>query len=157
MKRLLSFILLLPLTLHAAWPQGDYTEVRAFAYNLKGETHRLIIEDGKLSGTVANKNGVLLTPRQIKNLVAAVASKHPKHPHAACFVPRHAFVFYDATHTPFAWLEVCFECLNVNSVPDGADEDVDFPALAELCRELDLPSSPGKDFRKGFEDFRPRQ
>ncbi len=155
MNRAILFLLaLLPLASRAAWPGGDYPEVRAFAYNLKGDGQQAIIENGKLSKTATSKTGVLLTPKQVRRLIAAVTGKHPEHPHAACFIPRHAFVFYDAAHTPRAWLEVCFECLNNRSTPEGISGDVDFPALAELCAELGLPSSPGRDFRKGFNDFR---
>lgn len=101
-----------------------------------------------------SKTGILLTHKQVRHLVVAVTGKHPSHPHAACFTPRHAFVFYDATQTPRAWVEVCFECLNNSSTPAGLADDVDFPALAELCAELRLPSSPGRDFRQEFEEFK---
>ena len=138
----------------ASWPGRRYPEVRAYAYNLKEGFPERIIQNGKLGKTVTSKTGVLLTPQQTQRLIAAVTGKHPSHPHAACFHPRHAFVFYDAAHTPGATLEVCFECLNNRSEPNGISGDSDFPALTELCTELRLPSSPGRDFRKGFDEFR---
>jgi len=138
----------------ASWPGAHFPEVRAYAYNLEGKGPQAIIEKGKLRETATNKAGVLLTPRQVHRLIAAITGTHPKHPHALCFTPRHAFVFYDASQTPRAWVEVCFECLNNRSEPSGASDESDFPALAELCAELQLPASPGHEFRKGFDDFR---
>jgi hypothetical protein len=153
-RALLLLLVMLPLTLRADWPGGDYPEVRAFAYNLKSQGPLPIIDNGLLSSSATSKTGILLTPAQVRRLIAAVTGKHPSRPLAACFTPRHAFVFYDAAHTPRAWLEVCFECLSTRSKPDDTADNVDFPSLAELCAELGLPSSPGKDFRKGFDEFR---
>ncbi len=155
MNRTILFLLAtMALTSCASWPGARYPEVRAYAYNLKGDGPKPIIENGTLSKTATSKTGVPLTPQQVQRLVAAVTGKHPSHPHAACFNPRHAFVFYDAAHAPRAWIEVCFECLNNQSEPNGIAGDADFPALAELCAELRLPSSPGRDFRKSFDEFR---
>ncbi len=138
----------------ASWPGRPYSEVRAYAYNLKGRGPLPIIENGMLSKTATSRTGVVLTPQQVQRLIAALTGSHPSHPHAMCFTPRHAFVFYDAAQTPRAWVEICFQCLNNRSEPSGISTHADFPALAELCAELRLPASPGRGFRKGFDEFR---
>ena len=94
-----------------------------------------------------------MTLEQVKRLIAAVTGEHPRHFRASCFFPRHAFVFYDAAHAPCAWVEVCFECSKTRGMPTGTAAYVDIPALAELCDELRLRLSPGKGYRKAFEEF----
>jgi len=141
----------------ASWPGKRYTDVRGYAdpttkfpelYDTRPDGSRRFKE------IVTAKTGIPLTPQQAQRLTAAVTGKHPSHPHAACFRPRHEFVFFDGPLTPGAHVSVCFECLNVYGTPKGLARDMDFPALAELCSELHLPASPGRDFRKGFEEFR---
>jgi hypothetical protein len=93
-----------------------------------------------------------LTPLQVQRLIGAVTGEHPDYPTAACFNPHHAFVFYDKSSKPRAWVDICFQCSGIRSRPFGMTENADFPSLGELCDELHLPSSPGPDYRRGFEE-----
>lgn len=158
MKRI-AFLLLCSLTLCscAPWPGKRYTDVRAYADPTTKfpELHDIRPDGSKqFKQTITAKSGIPLTPQQVQRLIAAVTGKHPAHPHAACFYPRQAFVFFKGPRTPGAHVLVCFECLNAYGAPKGLASDMDFPALAELCAELRLPGSPGREFRKGFDEFR---
>ena len=119
-------------------------EVCAYAYNPRvGETDPSILRDGKLSSTVVNKKGVVLTAEQSKRLVSSVTGKHPAtEAYAACFDPHHAFVFYDAAWKPVAWVEVCFECGNAEAELSQRGQICDVPVLEQLARELKLPLVP---------------
>ena len=155
MKTLFS-ILLIAMTIavaEAAWPEVSYTEVRGYAFNTKGGP-ATIIENDKLNASVVNPEGALLTVDQTKRLIAALTEKHPDHPRARCFNPRHAFVFYDGKKHAVAVVDVCFECLEANASPRGTIFPYDFPAIADLCAELKLKDAPDKDFRTWFDEFR---
>ena len=140
-------------TTAAKWPP-PFVEVRGYSYNRiepppgKDRTgHRRmyypLFEDNRLTGTVINKAGARLSANQVQRLLRAITGKHPEHLHAMCFNPHHGFVFYDASSKPVAWIEVCFECGNTESWPEGrklTEDDMD--ALLALCKELKLPHTP---------------
>jgi hypothetical protein len=127
----------------AGWPSLPYVEVRAYAYNAQGELDRAILKNGRLDRTVVNKTGIALTALQIKRLVAAVTGKRPApNGAAACFIPRHAFVFYNAAKKPIAGVELCFECANAYAKPYRNGQVYDIAALENLAKELKLPLVP---------------
>jgi len=135
--------LLFGATVFADWPRAEYTEIRAYAYNLDGRSRQhSILVAGKLHPTVVNPDGVLLTKAQEAKLIAAINGKHPTHPVASCFIPRHAFIFYHHRKV-VASVDICFECLVSDSTPAGISQPNDLPALDELCDELKLTKSPG--------------
>ena len=137
----------------ADWPAAAYTEVRAYAYNLDGHSRNpAIIVDGKLHPTVVNPAGVKLSKKQEVKLLAALNGKHSPHPVASCFIPRHAFVFYDHEKV-VASVDVCFECMATESTPKGIIYPDDLAALAELCDAMKLPRSPGPGYRRWLEEF----
>src|SRR5690349_17352581 len=75
------------------WPPQSYTEVRAFLYNLDSADALPCVDNGKLSPTVTDPNGVRLTDAQVARLISAVTGSHPDHDIAGCYVPHHAYVF----------------------------------------------------------------
>jgi hypothetical protein len=154
--RFLLFFLLPALSSFAdnSWPGIPFSEVRAYAWlgDTKKEQAEAVILPGMVLGPgVINKDGLLLTPRQVKRLLAAVNGKHPRVPIAACYAPHNAFVFYNADRKPVAFVEVCFDCLNYRIEPRGASDYADLVSLASLFDAQKLPlgaySSLG-EFRK---------
>ncbi len=138
-----------------AWPGVEYAEVRGYAFNFGGGPASIIV-DGKLNATVLNKEGALLTKAQLKRLIAALTEKHPSHPVALCFNPRHAFVFYDQSGKPVASVNVCFECLAATASPEGTVQPYDLAALADLSAELKLKRAPDSGFRKRLAEMSKR-
>ncbi len=138
--------------LHAkpAWPGVAYVEVRAYAYNSKGQGDPALFLNGILNDTVINRDGVLLNKDQVHRLIDAVTLESEQYAPAACFNPRHAFVFYSADHQPVANIRVCFQCLNYETKPYNSILYCDFQSLAKLCDELNLPLSPGPGFNTYF-------
>jgi hypothetical protein len=125
------------------WPGLPYAEVRAFAYNKTGFPDRLIIENGRLSGTVLNRHGVVLTAEQGRRLIAAVTGYRPRpETETMCFDPRHAFVFYSAAKKPIAWVELCFDCSRALAEPSVDGQVYDILALEKLASDLKLPLIP---------------
>ena len=125
----------------ASWPEREYKTVRGFAYNRKGDPDRPVIKNGRLDSSVVNRKGAVLNAEQTQRLLAAVTGKHPEHEWiAACFNPRHAFVFYDASDHPVASVAVCFECNNAETEPPQKDQSYDMAALEKLRAELKLPT-----------------
>ncbi len=125
------------------WPGAAYAEVRGYAYNKRGFPDLPILQHGRLSRTVLNKSGVVLTAAQTQRLIAAVTGDRllPESM-AMCFDPRHAFVFYDAAKKPVAWVELCFECAGALAEPHVKDQVYDVAALETLATELKLPLVP---------------
>ena len=79
----------------------------------------------------------------------AVDGKHPEHAIAACFVPRNAFVFFNAKKKPVAFLEICFGCLNSRAGPQRPFQPIALFSLAAIFDELKLPMGEYPDL-KGF-------
>src|SRR5687767_6066730 len=78
-----------------AWPPKGYTEVRAFLYNLDSHDSWPCVTNGHLDATMTDTNGVRLTDAQISRLLKAVTGKHPEHGVAGCYVPHHAYAYYE--------------------------------------------------------------
>ena len=124
---------------NGAWPPEHYTEVRAFLYNLDSHDSLPCVTDGRLDVSVVGTNGVRLTHAQISRFLAAVTGKHPKHEVAGCYVPHHAYVFYDQKHRIIGWAELCFGCLNYRASSRSAPAVFDIFTLQDLTVELGLP------------------
>jgi hypothetical protein len=141
----ISLVLMVSSALAAnnGWPGKPYGEVRAYAYNAEGDIDRPILKNGRLDHSVVNKRGIGLAPQQISRLVAAATGGRPlPRSMIACFNPRHAFVFYDASKKPVASVELCFECHNAAAEPQRPYQVFDVAALEKLARELKLPLIP---------------
>ncbi len=142
----ISLLIASAMTAAAGWPP-HFVEVRGYSYNrVKPTGDRMyypLFEDGQLSRTVINKAGARLSASQVQRLLKATTGKHPFVTHAMCFNPHHGFVFYDAANKPVAWVEVCFECSNIEYSPGGRNTcRADFTALLALSKELRLPHTP---------------
>lgn len=65
-----------------------------------------------------------------------------------CYVPHHAFIFFDAFRKPVAHVEICFMCKNTSQRPPLPREyEWNFPALETLCRKLQLPLPRDPEFQ----------
>ncbi len=121
------------------WPPNGYTEVRAFLYNLDSSDALPCVTNGVLDASVTDTNGVRLTDAQVSRFLKAVTGPHAKHLVAGCFVPHHAYVFYNRKHRIIGWAELCFGCLNYEASSPQAPAVFDILALENLTRELGLP------------------
>lgn len=54
----------------------------------------------------------------MKGKLNAISNNNPNKV-AACFWPKHAVVFYDENGNPYNWINICFECHNTRSFPEG--------------------------------------
>jgi hypothetical protein len=122
-----------------SWPPQNYKTIRAFLYNLEGNSSVPIIQDGKVSPTVVDPKGVVLDKSQAGQLIAAITGNHEEYPHMRCYMPRHAYVFYDAANKIVGWFEVCFECQNSRGSSKAAPVFVDLQSLKKLNQALKIP------------------
>lgn len=122
-----------------AWPPKHYTEIRAFLYNLDSHDGLACVTNGQLDASMTDTNGVKLSDVQVSRFLAAVTGKHPEHGVGGCYVPHHAYVFYDQRHRIVGWVELCFGCLNYQASSPSAPPVFDIFALENLTRELGLP------------------
>lgn len=129
--------------LGADWPDVKYTEVRAYYYNSASQYDlRIIDAKEKLDSTVTNPNGAILNPAQVKRLLAAINGRQRLHPITACYIPHHAFIFYNSWGRRVAVFEFCLECLKGSPDPNTTGPYYDYPALAELVSDLGLSLGP---------------
>lgn len=134
------------------WPGRSFSSVRAFVYDCDADKSVSFFQkDGRQHQGVIGA-GTVLTAAQTRRLLATLTMATPRRNHTACYVPHHAFVFYDASAQPVAHAEVCFNCTLLKSSPAGLPPHVDFPALWALLQEARVPVGPGrqiyKDLRK---------
>ena len=142
--------------LGADWPDAKYAVVRGYYYNTASEHDRRIIDrNEKLDSTVVNPDGVALNPAQVARLLAAINGRQRMHPITACYVPRHAFIFYNSWGRRVAVFEFGLECLKASPDPNTAGPFYNFPALADLLTELGLPLGPKfrtpREYRKTYD------
>jgi hypothetical protein len=127
----------------ADWPDVKYAQVRAYFYNTASEHDcRILDSKGHLDPSVTDKDGVVLNADQIARLLAAINGPQRLHPITACYVPHHAFIFYNSWGRRVAVFEFCLECLKGSADPNTAGPYYNYPALAELAADLKLPLGP---------------
>lgn len=157
MKQSLVLFLLTAVSLYAdeSWPNVQFVEVRAYAWPKEMQHCAVILEGMNLKPGFINKEGAVLTPEQTKRLLAAVNGKHPEHADYLCYIPHNAFVFYDISKKPVAFVEVCFGCLGSRISPVSSSKWRDLPAMAAIFEEIKLPLGDFPDlqsFKKHFQN-----
>lgn len=77
-----------------------------------------------LNPTAIPAKGLALSPAQVARVKRAFTVATGDQAVAACFVPRHGFVFEDAKGQVIGTLDVCFECSNYSIGAPGYDAQV---------------------------------
>ena len=126
----------------ADWPGVKFTEVRAFYYNDAGAFDIPILKNGRLNPGVENPEGNLLSKEQADRLLQILNTKRFEATEPGCFVPRHAFVFFDEQKHAVATYEVCIHCHSQLGSPAGLAPVTDFDAIVALIDELKLRLEP---------------
>jgi hypothetical protein len=125
------------------WPDVEFHEVRGYSFNFASNPQSRIFDvEGRLDPSVREKNGVALESAQIERLLKVVRNPKKVNGVTGCgFMPRHAFVFYDAAKKPVAQIEICFECWHVATKPNARVDGttVDFGELLKIYEELRIP------------------
>jgi hypothetical protein len=130
-----------------AWPPVAYKTVRAFAYDCDAE-HGVSFwkHNGRMHKGVLNAPGAVLSPSQVQRLVSDVVVGRPMDERKPCYVPHHAFVFYDAADKPVATLEICFTCRRFEPTPSGLPEQIGYDIPWTILKELNVPAERDKRF-----------
>ncbi len=122
------------------WPYKDISEVRAFIYDDTQEQQSSLLLNGRLHKGVINDGGVKLNKTQQDRLLKALFTTEKVHRGAKCYEPHHGFVFYDSDGKMFAHVELCFQCGNVASSPEGLPKvEWDWKMISDILKELDIP------------------
>lgn len=141
-----------------SWPGVRFVRVRAFVYDCDvDKTVGFLQKEGRICRGVINGPGVVLTSSQVNRLLSTLTMSTKRKGRTACFVPHHAFVFYDAADHVVAHAEICFNCTTLRSYPAGLPEHIDFPAIWSLLMEAGVPVGPGSQFYKDlYQSGQPR-
>jgi hypothetical protein len=140
----------------AAWPGKQYTEARLYHYNADGWPGRPFVRDGKMTDTITNKGGALLSESQVQRVLAALRTERPRSVTLGHSMPQYAIVFYDAHHRLVGLLQLDLFCLGYGAVP-GTRKFVsqpDYATIADVCGELRVGifnRYSTKEYRKNFE------
>ena len=136
------------------YPDVPFATVKGFAFNLgkKGRPECLmpVYDDGTLCKSVETP-GVVLNEQQKKRLLKLLSS--PKTfgaMEAKCFIPHHAFVFYDKNGKTVGQVSICFMCVGLRADPPvraqpksprrAALGKQGLKKLRALCNDLKLPA-----------------
>ena len=104
-----------------------------------------------------NPDGAVLSPSQVKRLLAAQARRVGAFTSVSgCFWPHHAFVFRDVRGRAVASIEVCFDCHKALFRPEDKRSNPKLWVFAEVFRELKLPfgDATSKELRDHGRKFR---
>lgn len=138
------------------WPHSTYAQVKIYVYNLhklyaigEGSTS-IIMEKDSINPDVANPDGLLLTPAQVKRLIPML--NYSSQPIIKrCFDPHHGIVFYDANGKPVHFASVCISCGGTEF--SGANANyVDYSAFVKFLKELRLPTDD-KGYQIYYQQF----
>lgn len=129
-----------------AWPRAPFKTVRAFAYDCEAEHGVSFFQKGRMHKGVLNAPGAVLSPSQVQRLLADVTKGEPLDDRKPCYVPHHAFVFYDAADQPVATLEICFTCRRFQATPPGLPEQIGYDVPWTIMKELNVPAERGKGY-----------
>ena len=97
------------------FPVEEFSNI--VAYQMNGEGEDAVFENGKLSKMVMGEQKELNAEQTMQLLEFLQDEKAFGGTPAACFSPRHAFVFYN-DERPVAHLTLCMECGWMKSTPD---------------------------------------
>ena len=158
MTRAIFLLLLLSVRCYAedVWPGLKFSEVRAYAWPDDKSTPAVILKEMTLKPGAINPDGAVLTAEQTKLLIKAVTGKRPGYPVAMCHIPHNAFVFYDASKKPVAFVEICFGCSNHRISPKGAADNLDLLGIAAIFDALKLPMGEYRDlaaYKRHFDEL----
>lgn len=98
-----------------------------------------MIIDDHLNPDRIPKEGVTLSEQQISRLLDAAVDFNHTDWEAACFEPRHGFVFYQADVAIAAHCTICFQCRGFRSGGGRFSNAPDYESLERLVQELGLP------------------
>lgn len=124
------------------WPQNEFAHVVAYCYEYSQDERgsSIVQKDGTHHRGIISAVTLRLSPEQDKKLRRLLLVPPKKHPGSAdCFLPHHAFVFYDAEWNPKAHISICFLCGNFTAHPKNIPRNLDLIGLRKLVRELGLP------------------
>jgi len=151
MKPLLAIITLLITSTFAfaGWLPREIHEVRAYVYDYtQGKGNSSLLKYGKIHKGVINDGGAKLDEKQIDRLKEAIRSSKERVPGVFCYMPHHAFVFFDKNGKPMGHIELCFQCGNVDSSPRGLpDKEWNWKEIKSILIELKIP------FKKTDKDY----
>lgn len=134
-----------------AWPPTQFATVRAFVYDCDADQSVSFFQkNGAVHRGVINGPGAVLTEEQVRRLMPALTTETVRKHRTACYLPHHAFLFYDATGRVVAHTEICFTCTLQRSSPAGLPEHINFQAVWDILREAGVPCGAGSQFYKAL-------
>ena len=132
-----------------AWPPAKFASVRAFVYDCDADQSvGFFQKDGSTHRGVINAPGALLDAAQVRRLMPALTTETVRKHRTACYLPHHAFLFYDAAGRVVGHTEICFTCTIQRSAPEGLPGHINFQAVWDILRELEVPCGDGSQFYK---------
>ena len=132
-----------------AWPPAKFASIRAFVYDCDADRSvGFFQKDGSMAKGIINGPGALLTEDQVKRLMPALTTETVRKHRTACYLPHHAFLFYNAAGQVVAHTEICFTCTIQRSSPAGLPEHINFQAVWDILREAGVPCGDGSQFYK---------
>ncbi len=132
------------------WPV-KFASVRAFVYDCRADRSvGFFQKDGSRHRGVINGAGALLTKTQVQRLMPALTTATVRLHRTACYLPHHAFLFYDEAGRVVAHSEICFTCTIQRSSPEGLPEHINFQTVWDILREAGVPCGEGSRF---YEDL----
>jgi hypothetical protein len=138
------------------WPYFDYSDVKAFMYNLESNTSSsyAFIQNGKINKSVTSP-GSSLTNEQANELISIInfEDKGLFEGLTKTFVPHHAFVFFDSDGQPVASLMISFDGEAVRLQPEMKDNKLENKLTNQLTKqETNDQSKKLAKFRKIIEE-----
>lgn len=124
------------------WPQDKFAYVVAYCYDHSQDKRgtSIIQKDGTHHKGIISAVTLRLSPDQDKKLRRLLLVPPKTHPGSAdCFLPHHAFVFYDSDWNPKAHISICFLCGTFKAQPKNSQPNLDLVGLQKLVEELGIP------------------
>ncbi len=146
MKKILTLLLVICFTnaLSAGdlWPQNKYAHVVAYCYDYRQDKENSLIVDDTGThhkGIISSLSTKLSAEQTSKLRKLLVTAPQEDQGEADCYMPHHAFVFYDKDWSVKAHISICFGCGNFRAFPENIPAKLDLVKLREFTKSLSLP------------------
>lgn len=120
------------------WQETDFKSAKGFIYNLQNSGPNPILKDQVLHHSIRGE-GVVFSESAIKRFRQTILTEIEPVAVAACHIPRHGIVFYDADSNPVAHISICFQCNNLTYGPGEFTSKVDLQPFREEILAAGLP------------------
>jgi hypothetical protein len=134
------------------FPQKKFSKVVGYTFNkgkssiASGEDSEIYDGKAKTFAKSKSQTSYPLTKQQSDTLLQILNDTTSfEWGQSGCFLPHHAFIFYNAKGKPIAWIDIGFECSQIGATPYSPKmkwrglSSIGYTRIYNFCQRLGMP------------------